>query len=195
MVEAHTVPLCCDACKTPIPSEYYHASFAIPCVNCGASLETTVFPTLFRPPETGALPEALALESEASCFYHATKKATTVCENCGRFLCALCDVTIADRHLCTACIESGQKKDQIPHLKKNRTLYDDMAVSIAVLPMLIFYFTIITAPIALFIAIRYWNAPSSIIPRTKIKFVIAIVFASLQISGWVAALLFVIFSK
>ena len=48
----------------------------------------------------------------------------------------------------------------------------------------IFYFTLVTAPAALFVAIRYWNAPRSIVHRTKIRLVAAIVLALMQIAGW-----------
>lgn len=195
MAETNTSTLSCVVCKTAIPTHFYNSISAMPCTKCGAFLETTVFPAIFRAPETGVAPETLTIESESSCFYHANKKAATVCENCGRFLCTLCDVTIANRHLCPACIESGQKKEKIPHLKKSRVLYDDLALSIAVLPMLIFYFTIISAPISLFFSIRYWNAPSSILPRTKIRFVIAIIFALLQILGWTALILYLVLKK
>ena len=59
-----------------------------------------------------------------------------------------------------------------------------MALALAIYPLIIFYFTIITAPAALFIALRHWNSPSSLIPRTKIRLVVAIVFALLEIAGW-----------
>jgi hypothetical protein len=32
---------------------------------------------------------------------------------------------------------------------------------------------------------RYWNAPGSIIPRSKIRFVLAFGLALLQIVGWI----------
>jgi len=63
-------------------------------------------------------------------------------------------------------------------------LYDSLALSLALVPMLIFYLTFITAPAALFIALRYWNAPRSIVHRSKIRLIFAIIIASLQIIGW-----------
>ena len=32
------------------------------------------------------------------------------CDNCGRFLCSLCDVDIGAGHQCPACLESGKRK-------------------------------------------------------------------------------------
>ena len=43
----------------------------------------------------------------------------------------------------------------------------------------------------LYVAIRYWNAPRSLIHRTKARYVLAIALAGLQIIGWVAVILLV----
>jgi len=67
-----------------------------------------------------------------------------------------------------------------------------MALALAAYPLLIFYFTIITAPAALFVAIRHWNSPSSIIPRTKIRFVLAIITALMELAGWGVGVYFLI---
>ena len=83
-----------------------------------------------------------------------------------------------------ACIEAGKRKRRIRNLENERFLYDNMALLLAVLPLFIFYITILTAPAALYLAIRHWSSPSSIIPRTKIRYVLAIVFSVLQIAGW-----------
>ena len=79
------------------------------------------------------------------------------------------------RHFCPACLETGKTKGRIKSLDNQRTLYDSIALSLAVLPILIFYFTIITAPMALFVAIRYWKTPQSILRRTRIRAIAAIV--------------------
>jgi hypothetical protein len=50
--------------------------------------------------------------------------------------------------------------------------------------MLAVWPTLLTAPAALFMSIRYWKAPTSIIPRTKIRFMVAMFFAVTQIVGW-----------
>jgi hypothetical protein len=82
-------------------------------------------------------------------------------------------------------LETGKIKG----LENQRTLYDGVALSLAIYPLLIFYFTLVTAPVALFVAIRYWNAPRSIVHRSKIRCVAAIILASMQIAGW--AVLFI----
>ncbi len=123
-------------------------------------------------------------EEEASCFYHGRKKAAALCAECGRFLCALCEVRIGGRSVCPECIEKGRADGSMEMLVTQRTLYDSMALSLSILPLLFFFVTPITAPIAIFIAIRFWNKPGSLLPRTKARYISAIVVASLQVAGW-----------
>jgi hypothetical protein len=156
-------------------------------VNCDAELLLEVFPALFRGRRSSSSGEALGAAGESSCFYHERKKAVAVCEECGRFLCALCEVRIGDRVMCPVCIERGRSEESLEALVTRRTLYDGMALSLSVLPLLtlLFYFlTIITAPLSIFIAIRFWKKPGSILPRTKVRFVLAILFSLLQLAGW-----------
>jgi hypothetical protein len=143
---------------------------------------------------TGKSGEAVLIEGESSCFYHPAKKAAIACESCGRFLCALCDVDWNGQHICPACLESGRTKGKLKNLETKRFLYDGIAFGLATLPLLIFYLTPLTAPIAIYVAIRYWNAPSSVIPRTKARFIFAIIIATLQITGW-ALLAYFVFNR
>jgi uncharacterized membrane protein len=45
----------------------------------------------------------------------------------------------------------------------------------------------------LYIAFRHWNAPSSVVPRTRWRMVLAIILALLQIGGWVTVLIVVFY--
>src|SRR5439155_20845122 len=90
---------------------------------------------------------------------------------------------------CSAYLKVKRTKGKIKNLENRRTLYDSIALSLAVYPMLIFYFTIITAPMTLYVAIRHWNSPRSLIHRTKARYVMAVALAVLQIIGWVAGIL------
>lgn len=143
-----------------------------------------VFPALFRKQAFGISGETLLEDGEASCFYHPKKKAVIPCSACGRFLCALCDVEFNDQHLCPSCLETGKRKRKIKNLENQWTLYDSIALALAIFPMLFIFATILTAPMAIFMSIRYWNAPTSIIPRTKVRFIFAVIIAGLQMIGW-----------
>ena len=158
-------------------------------------LQVEIFPALFRqnaPAQTG---ELLLVQGEATCFYHDSRKAVLPCHGCGRFLCALCDCELNGEHFCPACLEAGKTKGKIKSLENRRTLYDSIALSLAVLPLVIFFFwffTFVTAPMALFMSIRYWNAPRSIVHRTRIRYVMAMIFATAEIAGWGIGIYFLI---
>jgi hypothetical protein len=183
--------LVCPKCKTPLPDELLNRPAPAPCPGCAAPVQAEIFPAFFKSITPGKEGEALLVESESSCFYHPQKKAELPCQGCGRFLCALCDCELHGEHFCPACLEIGKKKGKIKRLENERTLYDSIALSLAVLPMLIFYFTIITAPMAIFVAVRFWNAPRSIVHRTKVRHVLAIIIATLQLAGWALGLFFI----
>ncbi len=154
------------------------------CPSCSSPLRLEVFPTLFDTPAPAQTAQAVVAEGEASCFYHPSKKAMLPCEVCGRFLCALCDVELNGQHLCPACLASGQKKGRLSNLDNRRVLYDSLALTLALAPLLLWPFTLITAPAALFVALRYWRAPGSVVHRTKIRLILAMVLALVQIAGW-----------
>jgi hypothetical protein len=174
----------CPKCKTTLTETFVGRPDFVPCAGCAAPLQVEVFPAMFRRHTPGRDGEAVVLETEASCFYHPQKKAVLPCEGCGRFLCALCDCELHGQHFCPACLETGKKKGKIRRLENERVLYDDLALSLAVLPLVIFYFTLITAPIALYISIRYWNSPRSVVRHNHWRFVVAIILATLEMVGW-----------
>jgi len=148
-------------------------------------IQVDVFPAFFRSIETGSAGERILIDGEASCFYHPQKRATLPCASCGRFLCALCDVDLNGQHICPVCLDAGQKKGKLAEIENKRTLYDSAALSLALLPLLMWVVTIITAPAAIVMAIYAWNKPSSIVGRTRIRIYLAIFFGLLQITGWV----------
>jgi len=154
------------------------------CPTCSADIRVDAFPALLRKQSTIEPGSLLKIDNEAGCFYHPQKKAAVHCSVCGRFLCALCDVELNGRHFCMACLEHGKRQRKIRNLENERVLYDNIALMVAFFPLMVFYITIFTAPAALFIAFKHWKSPSSIIPRTKIRFVIAIMLSVLQIAGW-----------
>jgi len=184
--------LVCPRCKTALTESVLNQPELIPCPACAVPLQVEVFPALFRQAAAGRAGEAVLADTESACFYHPQKKALLPCEGCGRFLCALCDCELHGQHFCPACLEVGRKKRKIKSLENERTLYDSIALALAVVPLVIFYLTFITAPAALYVAFRFWNAPRSLVHRSRIRLVLAIIFASLQIAGWVVGIYFLV---
>lgn len=178
----------CSKCNTALVDGVFNLPDFTPCPSCKSPLQVEVFPALLRPITPGSKGEAVMADGEAGCFYHPQKKAVRPCDGCGRFLCALCDCVMDGRHYCPSCLESGRTKGKIKNLQNTRTLYDSIALALTIIPILFFYLTFITAPLALFIAIRHWNTPTSLVRNNKAGYIVAIVFASLQICAWIAVL-------
>lgn len=147
-------------------------------------MQVTVFPARFQDRSAGTNAEAIMVDGEAGCFYHTEKKAVISCERCGRFLCGLCDILLGEEHICSNCIESGRKKGKIQTLENKRTLYDRMALTAALLPIISVFGTLVFAPYALYLSIRHRNTPGSLVRHTKWRFYVAGTVASLQILGW-----------
>jgi LSD1 subclass zinc finger protein len=172
----------CGACRQPLPAELWNSAVAVACPACQATLRALVFPALLRPAPRGEAGARVLTDGEASCFYHPQKKAALVCDRCGRFLCNLCDVDLAGEHVCPGCLQSGVGKGRLERLEARRVLYDDIALGLAVWPVVFCgYLWPVTAPLALYYAIRYWNAPGSLVPRSKARFIWAIVLAGLEL--------------
>ena len=155
------------------------------CPSCSSLQRVDVFPAVYRSLPKGHSGETLQVSNEAGCFYHPGKKAVTSCSACGRFVCALCDVALSGRHLCPTCFEKGKSKRKIKSLENHRTCYDTIALMVATVPILFYFITPLTAPLAIYLTVRHWNTPSGIIPRAKIRFILAFILAGLQIAGWI----------
>jgi len=62
-------------------------------------------------------------------------------------------------------------------------MYDSIALALATLPVFLFWPVFGTAPVSLFLVIRHWNSPRSIVPRTRIRLYLAALFAVAEIGG------------
>jgi hypothetical protein len=125
-------------------------------------------------------------DAQAGCFFHPHKVAETVCAHCGRFICPLCRMDLEGGPLCPTCLENGLKDHRLEHLETSRFLNDRLALFLALGPILFFPIWIITAPAAIIVAIRFWNSPTSILPRTKARYIISILVALAELALWAA---------
>ncbi|HMK49585.1 MAG TPA: hypothetical protein VK435_06000 [Thermodesulfovibrionales bacterium] len=176
-------PIHCPNCRIALPYQMYNTDGPAHCPSCEGQTKVEVFPALYNGDSVPYGAETLQA-NEPGCFFHPQKKAVVPCALCGRFLCALCDVEFGGRHVCPLCLAAGKKKKKIRDLETQRVLYDDIALALAIIPIILIWGTIITAPMSLYVAIRHWKSPSSIIPRTKLRFVLAILLSGAQTTGW-----------
>ncbi len=174
----------CPRCYAPFPEETVKRATQLPCPSCACELELYLFPALTHSDQTDFSEKIQANEGEASCFYHPGKRAARICDSCGALICDLCNMPVEKLHLCPTCFEKGLTQKKATPLKKNEAmLYDGVALGLALLPCsLIFWWTLfLSSPAALFISFRYWNAPGSIIRRSKFRFILAILLSLLSL--------------
>jgi hypothetical protein len=182
-----------------LPPEVINAADLRICPTCNTDLLVRVFPALSQAKAVIASASMALAEGDASCFHHATKKAVSACSQCGRFLCALCEVDLSGKILCPGCLESGSTRKTIRNLENHRTLWDTTALLVGVAPILfpfpMLYFTFLTGPMAIFLSVRHWKSPSSLIPRTKWRFIVAILLGLLHIAAVVGLVMAVVFAS
>lgn len=180
--------IACPNCRTIVPVQFANTGAVHKCHNCLTRLRTELFNAFHRPMEQGQSGDEVQERGEAECFYHPGKKAVAPCSACGRLLCALCEIPFDDRTICTGCLQSGRNKKEIKSLEKSRFLYDSLALNLAFWPLITFFFFIFwifTAPVSIFIVLRYWRTPTSLLPRTKFRYVLALLLAVVGLVGWV----------
>ena len=154
------------------------------CPRCGTVLEVMTFPAFYRATPTGKAGEPVVVDGESACFYHPRKRAHVPCDGCGRFLCELCDMQLHGQHLCPPCLESGKKNKKIVALEDSRMLYGQQALVLSLLPLCI------TGLAAIFMALRYWKTPESLVAPSRATKPAALIFGSLQTLAFAALFLY-----
>jgi DNA-directed RNA polymerase subunit M/transcription elongation factor TFIIS len=183
----------CSECGSLILEEELDTPDFRECTGCGRMIRVRIFPA-YRRTNAAAKTESV-IEGESGCFFHPKKQAVVPCDECGRFLCGLCRVEFGSRNICPGCIDAGMQKRKLPALEMTRTRYDSVALAVATLPALLIWPSLLSAPIALYLVIRHWNDPASIIPRSRWRFVIAFLFALIQLGTWLVIVLFLIANR
>ena len=174
----------CNRCNLPLPKWELASQDGALCPECGAYSIVRVFPALFYS-QTGPVTTEPAAEGEAACFDHPGKRAVAACGHCGRFVCQLCAVEFKDGIWCPSCFTAGDYSAKTVAFENSRTLYDSIALMAAVAPLLLWPLTAISAPIALFVAVRYWRRPLGLSRRVRWRSALAILMAMGEIAGWV----------
>jgi len=190
----NTQAIPCGRCQTALPVHFYNQADLRPCPHCETPVRALVFPAASRPMVQGALGEDILTPDDAGCFYHPAKRVVVTCDSCGRFLCSLCDCAIGGQHLCPACLETGRTKGKLKALETKQLRWDSIALALAIIPMLFFYATLVTAPAVIYITIRYSKAPGRIPPLSRWRFVIAVILSLLQIAGWIIGFVLIFFA-
>lgn len=174
----------CPRCQRVLEPAAWHDASSGTCRRCQAEFDFFAFPALTAQ-RARIAPQAAVVTEDSVCFFHAENRAEAVCDDCGRILCAVCTINFAGRRVCPSCIAGAKTSGAGPAVQQ-RTLYDGLAVSLALLPLLVWPVTLLTAPVALGYTIYGWRKPGSLVRGpSRTRFIVAGVFALLQIGGWV----------
>jgi hypothetical protein len=105
---------------------------------------------------------ARALEGEATCYFHASRRAERACDSCGRFVCALCDLPLGRAHVCPSCLEEGRSPQVQSLVAAAQWRWDRIVFNVSILSLFLFFLSFITAPVILGLCIRHWRLPASL---------------------------------
>jgi hypothetical protein len=147
-------------------------------------VEVQVFPAWFKTLAPGRSAEQVITEGDSSCFYHPGKQAVVLCDACGRFLCALCDCEMQAQHFCPGCLTGVRTKGRGSSFERSRTNHDSVALSLALVSLLAGPLALVLGPAAIFWSLWFWRRPASILPRTKIRAMLAILIGLATAVGW-----------
>jgi hypothetical protein len=181
-----TALVACAHCRLPLPGNLCNAADAVRCPSCDRVIFADVFPAQFRDRKAGVKGEAILEDGVSSCFYHEGKKAVVPCDGCGRFLCALCDVELNQRHLCPSCVENSRARGRHINLETHRTVFDTAALTLALLPLVVFPLTLFTAPAAGVCGVMSFYRPGSVLRRRPWRALFGIVLGVGEVIAWIA---------
>lgn len=184
----------CGNCSAALSIPETTGAGGVACRRCGTETRVWLFPALYRAAASSPA-QPLTNEGDSSCMNHPQKRAVAVCDGCGKYLCALCDVDWSGGHLCPACIEHRKRADPEGALRTEYVHYDLIVLLLAMLGMLLWMFGLFIAPVALFLGWRYWNTPLRPVPHRKWTMVMAITLAAAVFIIWLSFLVFVIVSS
>ncbi|HEX5791255.1 MAG TPA: hypothetical protein VFY13_08870 [Luteolibacter sp.] len=177
--------LSCPACKSArsVPYEGMQDS-NLRCRACDHPISAILLPRLFATAPPPPLPGAvIPATGEAPCFYDPTQKATCLCSQCGVLVSDAWSVQWGSQKVCQRCFDKLRSNQRDSRFETSRLIWDNICLLLGLVPFTPFtYFLVIfSAPAALILGLRSWNKPGSLIPRSKFRLTLAIVFASLQV--------------
>lgn len=197
----------CSSCGGGIHTSLFHEGGTVSCPLCQRTLHAFLLPALYKPAVSAppSLPDDPPAPGEATCFYNPSRRATKCCDHCGVYVSEAWAAHWGTQTVCLKCLEELRSKNSDIRFESKRVLWDNIALSFAIGPWflmvacwvtLIFYWlsflililTVLTAPAAIFIALRYWQAPRSLVPRGRGRLVWAILLGVLQLLGWIAVI-------
>jgi len=184
------MPVPCARCDMPLPTFELTSGGAAVCTLCHSSNRARVFPAALA--ETGPVKSEAALEGEATCFDHPSKRAVAACNQCGRFVCQLCSVEFGGEVWCPSCVAAGAGKAKPAKAETQRTLYDSIALMIPLTAVVLYPFMVLAAPASLVLTVLKWKQPLSLVRRNRWRFIAAILISLAELVFCAAIVYFLV---
>ena len=185
--------LTCPCCSESLPVNLFVAGQPGQCPACRSQVEAYIFPE-FHKGSASRPAIRLAESGQAVCYFHSRYRAMDPCENCGRFLCEICAISIGSRQLCAECLSKLRKQRDEAGLVQYAALFDNVALFLVTAPVVIFLFwflTIFSAPVSLFLSFYYWSRQWNLLPRSRFRYGLAILLSLLLIGLWAFVLYYI----
>lgn len=129
--------------------------------------------------------DAVLAAGQSSCFFHPKLGATAICEVSGRMICDLCKTEWNGRTVSFEALQRLLEQGGAVAKGRARIRWDEIALALAVLPVIFIFPTMITAPAALVICAVHWRkGPTSIVRRSRWRYWVAGMLALAQSAGW-----------
>lgn len=147
----------------------------------GSNHSVYLFPAVVRS-SNSANAETMMEGGQASCFFHKEAPATALCDVSGRMICDLCKTGWNGKTVSMAALQSLVKGDSSSGNITSRINWDTIALTLVILPILVWPLLVLTPPIALGICLFKWRAGvTSIVRRSRWRYVVAAIIAILEI--------------
>jgi hypothetical protein len=166
----------------PLPKWELATSDVAICTSCWSRNTVKLFPAALA--RNSATRAESALDGEAACFDHPSKRAVAACAQCGRFVCQLCAVEFGAAVWCPSCVASSAGKAKVASAETSRTLYDTWALVTPFALLVVWPLTLLSAPAVVALAIMKWKQPISLIRRNRWRFLMGLLVALAQGGLW-----------
>jgi len=180
----------CPLCNCLLGPEFWNSGQFQSCPACSAQVMTIAFPTIYVPSGTSSI---VACEAgESSCFFHASNRAETICDGCGRFLCGLCSISLGQRRFCPDCIYRSRRQKSDLLLSDQAVLFDNIAIAVLALSVLTLSYLILGLFVSLLTvctAFVGWKYQRTLVRRSRFRFGFALILGLIGASVWILLLL------
>lgn len=170
----------CPGCRSRLQVGREVSSLEEKCPVCQREVRVTIFPRLFREFKSGD-EGTLAGEGEASCSFFPALRAEKVCDACGCFMSAKAAVSWGGREICLPCLHRLREIEKDPGYLGRTRLQANRALALVTW---LAPFSLFTAPLALYLLLRYRGAPGGFVPRGETVWWVAFVLSVVWLITW-----------